>query len=574
MKMTVSSPIISLTLTCCLIITSYFFICVASELTKVEYKMTRIFPVETNQGVKFNSSIIASPLLVTASGKPYVIVPVSDGHITVLDGKTGQLIWQITLPAPVNQEAQLIATPLILKDKLFVVYQCLEKNRRVSHRLVVIDLKNKKIDSRFPVLEFNAEKTDANGRVVEFNPATAFSHAALKQASLSDSSFGYLYVAFGNAGDEQPYHGWLFEVDIDAWWQQGEQKAIKNVLLTTPEADCPVTVQYGTQEMICGGGIWAPAGIQIYPTKDRFELVVPTGNGQIDLVRRDYANTLMRLSPGLDFDPACDAKLCKNFDPIQPNEDCMTSCKNLFIPRLASGNTALKPSNHECDDKSFSECLAWMDYDLGGSSPIKVHLESGHTVLVQAGKDGAVYLLDAHQLGIQYDRLPIVAGCGSDTDNCKAGWMGMIVTQPALTYINKTPVLIVPTFVPDQSHPAGVIALKIVLQKGKPALKRVWQVPESGSPEALTTFRSHPSFPVISTLKGDAVVWVVDIGQSGTLYGIRIKDGTVLTKQSLLGAGRQLSHPLIYNDMIYLASILPTTGKAFIEAYHIELENR
>jgi len=89
--------------------------------------------------------------------------------------------------------------------------------------------------------------------------------------------------------------------------------------------------------MICGGGIWAPAGPQIYPVADSYEIVVPTGNGQIDPARHDYANTVMRLKPGLKFDSGCDIQQCANFDSANPDKGCMESCKNLFIPRLSAG---------------------------------------------------------------------------------------------------------------------------------------------------------------------------------------------------------------------------------------------
>jgi hypothetical protein len=366
----------------------------------------------------------------------------------------------------------------------------------------------------------------------------------------------------------------LFEIDMDVWHQEGAKRAIKNAFLTTPEADCPVTVEYGTQEMVCGGGIWSPAGPQLYPVADNYELLVPTGNGQVDLDRHDYANALIRVQPGLQFDPECDARLCANFTPEQPDEACLSSCKNLFIPRLAEGNKPLKPANGECDGKTFSECLAWMDYDLGGSSPVRVEMQNGESVLVQPGKDGAVYLVDAKHLGTQYDRMQIIDVCGTPTDECKAGWMGMIVTQPVLAYINKEPVVVIPGFVPDKTHPAGLVALKIVLEKGVPKFKRFWQFPNPATAKAVQTFRSHPSLPVITALgeNGDAIVWVVDIGATGTLYGIRVRDGVKVMEQSLLGAGRQLSTPLIYKNTLYLSSIMPETGKAMIEAYRIEVK--
>jgi hypothetical protein len=181
-------------------------------------------------------------------------------------------------------------------------------------------------------------------------------------------------------------------------------------------------------------------------------------------------------------------------------------------------------------------------------------------------------LIDAKHLGTQYDRLQIADVCGTPADTCRAGWMGMIVTLPALTHIDGEPVVVIPTFIPDKTHPAGLVALKIVLEEGRPKLKPFWQFPDPTGSKAVQAFRSHPSLPVISTVgkNGDAIVWVVDIGDTGTLYGIRIKDGALMVEQSLLGAGRQLSAPLIYGNTLYLASIMPSTNKAMMEAYRIE----
>lgn len=547
--------------------------CYADSAKKDVVKLTRLFPSETNSAVTFAESIIASSLLDLSQGKPLVIVPVSNGVIAALDSETGALDWQINVPTPENQQAQLISTPAMIGDKLVVLYQCLEKSVRTSHRLVVIDLLRKKRDASFPVLELSAEKPAADGvSTVKFNPSTAFSHSALKHAPKAGSQWGVLYAAFGNAGDTQPFHGWLFEIDLDAWQKQGLKQAISSLLLTTPEAECPITLEYGTQEMICGGGIWSPAGPSVYPAAGSVELFVPTGNGQLDLSRRDYANTLMRLRPGLQFDPECDKQLCAHFNPAQPDAGCMASCKNLFIPRPAAGDPPLKPANGECDNKTFWECLAWMDYDLGANSPVMVSLNSAHSVLVQPGKDGGVYLLDAAHLGAQHDRLQIADLCGAQTDPCKASWMGMIVTRPALAYIDNEPVVVIATFSPDKTHPAGLIAVKIVLENGRPKLRRHWQFPDPSSSEALQTFRSHPSLPVISTTAktGEPIVWIVDIGNPGTLYGVRMKDGALLTKHVLSGTGRQLAAPLIYDNTLYLASIMPGANKAMMEAYRFE----
>lgn len=542
------------------------------------FKLRPLFPTDINQSVRFDDSIIASTLLYFSQGKPLVIVPVSNGVIAALDSETGVVDWQLNIPAPDGQQVELIATPVIIGDKLIISYQCINnKGIRSSHRMVVIDLVKKQLDDSFPILTLSAQKTEANGNnMVKFDPGTAFSHAALKHVHKSGTNLGYVYAAFGAAQDEQPFHGWLFEIDMDAWQaskHHPKKNALASVLLTTPEANCPLKITTGgTQEMICAGGIWAPAGIEIYATATDYELIVPTGNGQIDLARKDYANTLMRVMPGLDFDPACDAGLCKNFDPTNPNEACMTSCKNLFMPRLAKGDKALKPATGECDDKNYWECLAHMDYDLGASTPVKVEMNDDYSLLVQAAKDGSVYLIDAKHLGTQYDRLQLVDICGTTTDPCRLGWAGMIVTKPVQTVVDGAPVVVIPTFMPDNSHAAGLVALKIVLENGKPKFQRFWQFPKPDSPEALQVFRSHPSFPVLTILgeTAEPVVWLVDIGSQGTVYGVRLRDGVMVAKQSLQGAGRQLSTPLIHENKLYVASIMPKTGKAIVEAFVIE----
>jgi hypothetical protein len=469
---------------------------------------------------------------------------------------------------------EIASTPALIGDKLVVLYQCLEQGRRTSHRIAVIDLSRRQVHKNFPVLTLSAELPTADGAAsVKFNPPTAYSHAAVKHAVKPGADLGYVYASFGNAGDTQPFHGWIFEIDMDAWQQQGAKPAVSSVLVTTPEAGCPVTTVYGgTTEMICGGGIWTPAGPQIYQTGDGFELLATTGNGQVSLARRDYANTVMRLKPGLQFDPGCDAQLCANFNPGNPSADCIASCKNLFIPRLPDGSAPLRPHGGECDDKTFWECLARMDYDLGSSAPIKAELQNGASVLVQPGKDGGVYLIDADHLGRQYDRLQIVDLCGTLDDGCTAPWRGMIVTQPVMAYIDRTPVVVIATFVSDKTHPAGLVALKIVLENGRPQFRRLWQFPDPKTPEAVQAFRSHPSLPVIASSgkKGEPYVWVVDIERHGVIYGVRLKDGLLAAKGIMQGTGRPLSMPIIHDNKLYIASDEPGTNKFMMEAYRIE----
>jgi hypothetical protein len=366
-------------------------------------------------------------------------------------------------------------------------------------------------------------------------------------------------VSFGNAATIQPYHGWVFEIDLDRWKSSGADAAITSALLVTPETDCGVEGKSGAYEMICGGGVWTPAGPQVFPTPDGFELIVPTGNGQLDLGRRDYANTLMRVKPGLQFDPGCDARLCADFDPIAPSEACMASCRNLFIPRLLPGDPPLRPASGRCDGKTLLECYALLDADLGSCAPIKVELEAGPSVFVQPGKDGSVYLLDAEHMGTLYDRETIVEFCGGPDDDCSGNrWRGMIVTQPTLTEVDGVPVVLVATFNFDETHPAGVVALKIRVEEGVPGLEPFWRVPDFESREAVKRFRHYPSRIALSEAGAavGATAWVVEGSRhdEGTIHGIRVRDGEVLERISMQGHGMKFVLPVIHEGRLFAPS--------------------
>lgn len=539
-------------------------------------RLVRLFPNKNSDKGKFEAKILASPLLDFSQGKPRIIVPVANGIIALQDIETGTITEKIQIPIPEGKRIQISATPTLIGTNLVVIYQCIDNGRRVSLNVVVVDLENNKLNEAFPVIELNATKPTADGLAkVTFNAVMAYPHSAIKYVPKQDSEWGLIYIALGNAGDTQPFHGWVFEIDMDDWNQLGTEQAIRNVLVTTPEAECVVNYEWGTREMICGGGVWTPAGPQLDLENDDFELLVPTGNGQIDLARHDYANTLMRVKQGLQFDPECDEQYCANFDPNNPSLACIESCKNLFIPRLDPKNKPLRPASGDCDDKTFWQCLAWMDYDLGANAPVKVKLEGGLAVWVQPGKEGGVYLIDADHLGTQYDRMQIVEICGTKTDECKLSWRGMIVTHPVVTYIEEQPVVIIPTFVSDDSHAAGLIALKIVMENNKPKFQRFWQFPDPSSKLATKSFRSHPTYPVITKTgeAGEAYVWVVDIGKPGTLYGVRVKDGSLAVKTSLIGTGYPLSKPVSVNNSIYVTSNAPGGIKrAWLEGYRIEVD--
>jgi hypothetical protein len=504
----------------------------------------------------------ASPILVEGPAGPTLILADEGGKLSAFEAETTLPRWTLQLTAPPGQDAYLFATPVAVEGRLVVSYHTQDSNSgvRKSHRVVVIDIASGELDEAFPAVELAARKPASDGSGwVEFNPATAFGRAALAHGRIRPASLGFVYASYGNAATIQPYHGWVFEIDLERWKSAGADAAITSALLVTPEMDCGVEGKSGAYQMICGGGVWTPAGPQIFPTSDGFELIVPTGNGQLDLGRRDYANSLMRVKPGLRFDSGCDPQRCDEFDPIAPSEACLASCRNLFVPRLLPGDPPLRPASGRCDGKTFLECYALLDADLGSCAPVKVELEEGLSVFVQPGKDGSVYLLDADHMGTLYDRETIVEFCGAPADDCTGNqWRGMIVTQPTLTEADGVPVVLVATFNFDETHPAGVVALKIRVVDGVPSLEPFWQVPDVESQEAVERFRHYPSRIALSgsgSVDG-ATAWVVEGSrhEEGTIHGIRVRDGQVVARIRMQGHGRKFVLPVIHDGRLFAPS--------------------
>ena len=143
---------------------------------------------------------------------------------------------ECTLPRPEVSSIGLLATPVLAGDYLVLSYLSKQGGTRVRHLVSVVNLRTGTVaDDEFPTLELHAQKPAVEGGVVVFNPPTALSRAALARAT-DGSGLGYVYVAFGNPQDVQPWHGWVFELDLEAWRSKGSAKAISAVLLTTPES--------------------------------------------------------------------------------------------------------------------------------------------------------------------------------------------------------------------------------------------------------------------------------------------------------------------------------------------------
>lgn len=540
----------------------------------------RLFPSAEHPVERYAACHFASPLSYEGSAGPRVLLSV--GHqIVAIDPLTGARDWGVELPAPLGEMGFVVGTPLLLEDRLVVAYHTTTAtpdrrdviDTRHRHRVVVIDLESGSLDSAFEGLELGGSVLDADGEEVPFEPRQNLGRAQLVGGKLPGDAFGKVYVTFGNARDIQPWHGFAIEVDLDLWLAEGRDAAITGFFVDTPESDCGPRGQSGSRERVCGGGLWAPTGPLLLPREEGYELILASGNGQLDLAREDYANTLMRLGPGLTFDPGCDPVACADFDRDSPSQECVESCSALFIPRMPAGEDfSALVSEGRCQGDTLFECWAKLDY-IGGSTPARVTLP-GFELLLYPTKDGAVYLVDAAHLGTLYERRQLVPICGTATSPCRWDWAGMIVTKPTMTTHDGLPLALVPTFMPDGEQEAGLVALQVKLVDGIPALEELWRWPAAGSEAARTRFRVHPSRVSLMDLPdGREIALVVEPTVSGSepgrLLALEVATGALLLDAPLDGRGYRFLQPLVREDRVYLPSCETNAGDAWIEGYRI-----
>ena len=533
---------------------------------------------------RWAACMFSAPLAITSAGEAQILFVTADGVFRALDPATGTVSWTLALTAPAGLAPHLVAPPAVVGHRLVYVWQNVAPDwTRADHHVGVVDLDARAFDPAFAPLTLTGQRPAAGGTdSVEFLPAHAYSRAAVVTARLPGRELGLAYVSLGNVRDLQPWHGWMFEVDLDAWRGQGPAAAISAALVTTatPNAACGPENGDGSREMLCGGGIWAHGGPEVVydaTAPDGFRLFVPLGNGLLDPLHQQFANAVLRVGHGLIADAQCDPALCEGYDPAAPGDACAASCASLFIPRLPAGQTMPLGTGNACAGKTLLQCYAILDWDLGASAPVFVALPGGPRVILQPGKDGALYLFDADHMGTLYDRVLIMSACGEGGGSCVADWAGTIVTKPVVTTVDGVAVALVPTFVFDNFHPAGLQAVEIRNDGGPPRLAPRWQAPTFTSPDSVTAFRRHASGVSVATVAGQTYAAVVDVappGAGGLLYWVRVSDGAIIQRAALSGSGQRFAPPLVTGDAVYLSSCLRTSssfneGPSQLEAFTI-----
>jgi hypothetical protein len=517
--------------------------------------LERAFRTPEVSGCTYASPVIARP---AADASALVVIATTDGVVAAYD-LDGVVRWQVALPAEPGYRAWIGATPAVIDDRWIVVaWQdtvATSEDRR-AHLVAVLDAATGALDPAFPAVTLAAQKPADGGGTVDFLPANNFSRSQLVHARRAGDALGVVYVSFGNLRDIQPWHGWVFEVDLDGWRAGGAAAAISASFLATPEDDCGPPGESGADDMLCGGGVWAPSGSTLVPRGDDYELWIPTGNGLLDLEHGQLANTVIRTGRGLVVEPGCSAA-CAGFDPIAPATACMESCANLFIPRLAPGDPPLAPPAGRCDGLSFLECYAELDLDLGADSPAVVTTPAGREVGILPAKDGAVYLFDAAHLGTLHQRVRLREFCGTNGGTCTANWAGTMVTRPAIATIDGAPVAIVPTFYFDEVNAAGVVAFDVVDDGvAPPALRERWSAPARDDAEAVDRFREHTGRAALVDVPGfGPQVVIADPDDRGArLYLIDAATGAIRDRGALDGGGRKYIEPAIAGERAFVTS--------------------
>ena len=469
----------------------------------------------------FPGCTYASPVR-ARSGEADIVLAADDrGVLRALDPSTGTARWELSIaPQVEGHRVELLATPGILDagaepQRAVIGWQEIDPatTARTRTRLAVVDLDAGALDPAFAPFDIAARfpAGDGSGREVVYESTFQLLRSAIALTRPSDTTLGLAYVAMGNGPSVQPFHGWLFELDLDAWRAEGPDAAIASRFLTTATPDCGPR---GNREAgICGGGIWNAAGPQILGGADDYEILVATGNGRVDFDEGAYAYSLLRLRRGLGFERGCDETACADFDASEPALSCLESCRDVFVPRLEPGQSYPHPEGL-CDSVPFIECLHLIDGDLGASMPVVVDVPGGPRVIVQPAKDGGVYLVDYQQMGRMYQRLPLMDTCGAPGDPCQAFWVGSLVTHPVATTIDGVPHVILASVMADRTHPSGITALRVVMRDGEPRLEIAWQVPDFSSELAVEGFRHHPGRPVLHEIDGEPFVFVVEVRRS------------------------------------------------------------
>jgi outer membrane protein assembly factor BamB len=318
-----------------------------------------------------------------------VIVATEHGSVYAFDATTGAAYWQVSLLAPgysavqasdpeigcsdLEPEISITATPVIDRQagpngRIFVVAMETDGQEHFDYKLHSLDLASG--SDAVPPRILGAS---VNGR----GPATTFvAHDERSRAALLLLN-KVIYIAFAGFCDIAPYSGWLLGY--------GENTLAQVAVFNDDPNGAPTSSKLPDGS---GGGIWQSG---LGPASDSSgNIYVATGNGPFDKrlsasgfpANKDYGDSVLKLSTSAGLTVA------DYFTPYNQQEEANND------KDLASGGAVVLPTI----------------VDTNGAA---------HELMVVAGKDSNLYLLNRNNLGKFkrltnriYQELPGVLGSG------------------------------------------------------------------------------------------------------------------------------------------------------------------
>jgi outer membrane protein assembly factor BamB len=445
---------------------------------------------------------------VLAGKQNIVIVATEHGSVYALDGITGTIYWQVSLLdqgfSPVQSsdpnlngctdlvpEIGITATPVIDRaagpnGRIFVVVMETDGQGNYYHKLHALDLATGS-DGLTPAV--------VSGSVAGQGPATTF--VAIKERSRAALLLlnGVIYVAFGAFCDPDvlPYAGFLIG------YKEGDLSRTA-IFSDNPNGTPPSNyLQDGS-----GGGIWQ-AGLG--PATDgNGNIYLATGNGPFDQTlnggfpaNQDYGDSVLKLSTrnGLN--------VVDYFTPYKQQEDANADVD------LASGGVIVLPAIVDTHGKA-------------------------HHLLVIAGKDKNIYLLNRNSLG-KFNGAENKIYQEIDGATVRGSWSSPAYFNGSIYCSGVEDTL--KRFQFDFSNP------------DKPLLN---PTPAAQTAQAFNFPAMTPSITSNGTKNG--IVWGYEYSKFTAV--LHAYDATTLTELynsgSLLGAGVKFAVPTIRNGRVYLGT--------------------
>ena len=404
-----------------------------------------------------DGSVSATPLCVTGmtlAGKTRDVLYVATNNDSVyaLDAVDGSVLWGPKHLGPALTSSQftgapyngdhfgITSTPAIdLSTKTIYVAGLVQPGIKQKAMVWALDLSTGGVRKGWPVTiqgSYLGRRFDA-GQVLQ------------RGALLIDR--GRLFLSFGSRQDLPDWHGWVAAVDIGPLTpNSGGTRTGHPVSVFTPDPNAD------------GGGIWGVGGVAVDKAGDIYAV---TGNGEYDIPqgRHDLGQCVLRL---------------------RVKHDRLTFSEKPVDYYIAPNYKFLNET----------------DQDLGGSAEILLpDLKGSSTphLLVTAGKDGLVYLINRDNIGKIVQRTRLYG----DPNN------------RYLTEIRATPsyfedkagngYVVVTGYDPGPSGCKGVTALQVVNTPGRPAkLVKKWTLPAP---------LMQPSVSEVSSDGVDnSIVWVTE----------------------------------------------------------------